>query len=1089
MLMAMMMTLFVSLSSMAQVTTSSMSGRVDDGSDPLMAATVLATHTPTGTKYYAHTNANGYFTINNMRVGGPYTVEISFIGFANSVQNDIYVKLGEPYVLNVTMREDSEMLSEVVVTAANRNSVFNSGRTGAMTNVGSKQLTQLPTISRSITDFTRLTPQANGTSFGGRDGRFNNITIDGGQFRNNFGLSDNLMPGGSAQPISLDAIEEVSVNIAPFDVRLSGFTGASVNAITKSGSNQLKGTAYTFQRGKGMTGSKVAGEELANFSDRLEQTYGFTLGGPVVQDKLFFFVSGEYEKASNPYSGWYPSDDGVINKNSNIARTKKSDMKAMKDFLLSKYSYDPGDYDTFPAMDASNYKILFKLDWNINDNHQASVRYNYLKNSSWSTTNYNSGPPGVSKPSLGRISESSVAFSNSFYQNNNVIHGFAAELNSRFANDMSNKLMVTYTSAQDPQRSSPSALFPHVDIFEGGQSYMTFGYELFSFKNRVLNNTFSISDDFTWNLGKHTLLAGLRYDNIFVNNNYIREGTSYYRYASMEDFMENRKPLAFGVTYGYDGKDPEGVKLSYGLLAFYLQDEFAVNPQFKLTGGLRLELPMYHNKLINNPLVDNLPAMRYGYKLDLSTWPNSQLMINPRIGFNWDVKGDRSIQLRGGTGIFTGMLPFVWFTNQPTASGTAQSPELGFNEKDLPKDFGFEPNFRDQQAKYPNLFPVSYNPTGELKRAALAQVDKNFKMPQIWRSNIAVDFALPGRTTLTLEGLYSKDINAPLQKNINLPAPEGTLPDGRPWYPNKTWDTGGQVSSAIVLGNTSKGYQSSFTAQVRNQAVKGLDVMLAYTYTMAKDVTNNPGSNANSAWVNNHTYGDINDPELGFSQFAVPHRLIGSLSYRIEYGNFAATTLGVYYNGAHQGRGSWLYAYDINNDGVSGDLLYVPNNASEINFVDKTDKEGNVVMTAAEQADAFMEFIDGDSYLKSRKGKFTERFALLEPWLNRFDIKVMQEFFTNFGTDRRYTVQVSLDIINAGNLLNSSWGTYKRHALPNSYGNVSPLTTLGGDKPEQTPRYVLNAKSVSDFKANNKWQDNPNTSSTWGMLLGVKLIF
>lgn len=1090
MFLALVVTLIISIPSIAQVTTSSMNGRVTDGKEPLMSATILATHTPTGTKYYGGTNADGYFRINNMRVGGPYTVEVSFVGFSTHTVKDVILKLGEPYVLNVSMREDSELLGEVVVTASSRNAVFNSGRTGAMTNVGTQQITQLPSISRGITDFTRLTPQANGNSFGGRDGRFNNITIDGGQFKNNFGLSSDLMPGGSAQPISLDAIEEVSVNVAPFDVRLSGFTGASVNAVTKSGTNDFKGTAYTFQRGKGFTGKVVDGVEIKNFSDRKEQTYGLTFGGPIIKDKLFFFFNTEFEQSSNPYSNWLPSEDGVINQTSKLARTTTADLQIMKEYLSKTYGYDAGIYNNFPSMDGKNYKVLVKLDWNINANHQASIRYNFLRNRSWSTPNYNSGAPDIKKGKTGRISENSISFSNSFYRSRNTIHGLAAELNSSFGNNMSNKLMVTYTSAEDPKRESDSMPFPFVEIFKDGDYYMNFGYEIFSYGNRVLNNTFSISDDFTWNLGKHTLLAGLGYDNIYVFNNYIREGTSYYRYDSMEAFMNNNaKPSAFGVTYGYNGEDPKGVELSYGLLAAYVQDEYAISPQFKLTAGIRLELPMYHSKLTNNPLIDNLPKLRYDHKLDVSTWPNSQLIVNPRIGFNWDILGDRSIQMRGGTGVFTGSLPFVWFTNQPTASGTAQSPEMGIEGKNLPSDFRFNPDFREQQKKYPNLFPNAFTDLTQLpKGSALAQVDKNFKMPQVWRSNIAVDFALPGKTTLTLEGIYTKDINAPLQKNLVLREPTGKLADGRPYYGTRLWDTQGQVSSAILLTNTNKGYQGSFTVQLRNRGVKGLDAMVAYTYSVAKDVTSNPGSQANSAWVNNHTYADINDPELGFSQFAVPHRVIGSLSYRFDYGNIAATTIGVYYNGSHQGRASAIYAYDINNDGVSGDLINVPEDASTMNFVDVVDrKTKQVVMSAKEQQEAYMEFINGNKYLSSRKGNFAERFAILEPWLNRFDVKLMQEFYSNFGSDRRYTVQLSLDIINAGNMLKSSWGTYKRMGLADKYGNIKPLTTLKGGG--ENPKIQLNAKSIEDFKAKSQWIHNSSVASTWGMLLGVKLIF
>ena len=1074
----------VAQGALAQVTTSSLRGHVADSQESLMAASITAIHEPSGTRYNALSDVNGNFFINNMRIGGPYTVKVSFIGYKDHLSTDIRLVLGETYVLNVKMVEDVAQLGEVVVTASSNNPVFNSQRTGAMTAISSREISSLPSITRSITDFTRLTPQANGASFGGRDGRLNNITIDGGQFKNNFGLSNNLMPGGSAQPISLDAIEAVSVNLAPFDVRLSSFTGASINAVTKSGTNTFSGSAYTYQRGKGMNGTKVGDKTLDHLNANREQTYGFSLGGPIIKDKLFFFVNGEFEKLGKPYTGFMPSVDGVAKKDENLSRAKISDMAMMKKFLLDKYGYDPGDYESFPNLDEQNYKFLAKIDWNINDDHKLSLRYNYLRNSSWNTTSSNSSPAGVRRLNPGRISQDGIAFSNSWYGNKNEIHGFAGELNSRFGNNMTNKLMITYTGAKDPQRTSPSALFPHVDILKDDRHYMTFGYELFSYKNQVINNTFSISDDFTYYLGNHTLTAGLRYDNIYVNNRYIREGTSYYRYSSMEDFMENRKPAAFGVTYGYNGKDPEGVQMSFGLAALYLQDEWNISQQFKLTPGIRFELPMYHNKLMNNPQVDRLPEMRYGIKLDISSWPNPQLMVNPRIGFNWDVMGDRSIQVRGGTGLFTGLLPFVWFTNQPTNSGTLQSPEIGLNGNKLPNDFRFEPNFRDQQKKYPDLFPNELKTDGNFG-GSIAQVAKDFKMPQIWRSNIAVDFALPGKTTLTLEALYSKDVHAILQRNVNLPEASGTMPDGRPKYASRGTVNG--VSSAVVLMNSDKGYQGSFTAQVRNNAIKGLDLMLAYTYTMAKDQSNNPGSAAYSAWVNNHTYGDINDPELSYSQFAVPHRLVGSINYRISYLDHMATSIGIFYSGSHQGRFSYIYPKDINGDGVGGDLLYIPTGVDDrkLTFSDMKDKNGNVVATAADQYKAFMDFVDGNSYLKTRKGNFAERFGGLEPWLNRFDLKIQQDFYHNFGTDRNYTLQLSLDFINFGNLLDSSWGTRKVSALDTNYGNIFPLFM------QKDGTVVLNkVDNVEQFNEKaNKWDNVLGISSTWGMLFGLRLLF
>jgi hypothetical protein len=1080
------LSLVMTASLFAQVTTSSMSGKIteEDGT-PVVGAAVVAIHTPSGTKYYSITDNSGNYRIRNMRVGGPYSVEITYLGYGTIKAENMNLLLGENFVFDAKLVEAAMNLDEVIVSAGIVNPILNSDRTGASMNVGSREMSTLPTISRSLNDFTRMTPQANGNSFAGRDGRFNTVTIDGAAFNNNFGLSSSAMPGGSAQPIALDAIEQVTVNLAPYDVRQSQFTGASINAVTKSGTNNLKVTAYTYQRPKSFTGEKVGDKIVNGARERSSQTYGVTVGAPIIKDKLFIFASYEFEQEDSPSGAWEPSQSGVADKDNMISRTTVADLQRAKEHLMSTYNYDPGDYQNFGAFPSENYKILARLDWNIARNHKFSFRYNTLKNSSKNLTNATSGPSGVNRSNYGRVSEKSIAFSNAFYTSENSINAFAAELNSTFGSNISNKLLVSYTATTDPERKSSSEIFPFVDIYKDGDPYMAFGYELFTFRNRVENNTFSVVDNFTINLDNHSVTAGISYDNIYVNNSYIREGTSYYRYSSLDDFINNEKPIAFGVTYGYGGVAPEGVEMSFGLGSLYLQDEWTVNNNFKLTYGVRAELPMYHNELLNNPAIDN-ETFRDGYRIDIDKWPNSKLQVNPRIGFNWDVKGDRSIQIRGGSGLFSGVLPFVWFTNQPTTSGTVQSSEMGFNEEDLPADFRFEPDFQDQAAKYPGLFPQSIS--NELAPgASIAEVHKDFKMPRIWRTNIAGDFELPGNMIFTLEALYSKDVNAVVQQNMNLPNPDGTFsgPDQRPYWTNSRVNP--DVSSAMILENSSKGYQTLLTAQLTKNYTNGFSGMIAYTYNISKDVTSNPGSSAYSAWVNNLDAFNLNDPQLSHSNFSVPHRVVGSLSYRLEYLKNLATTFSIFYEGAAQGRYSVAYSNDMNEDGGYSDLIYVPESASELNFVDVYD-DGQLVMSAAEQTAAFQSYIDGDSYLNSRKGKYAERFGKVRPWKNRWDVKILQDIFTNFGTDRRYTLQLSLDIVNAGNLLNSDWGVYTRSGLSNRYSVIMPLRYMGRDANNE-PTFKLNADDVADFNSMNREINELSTSSTWGMLFGVRLLF
>ena len=1098
--------IFITLFSFGQgVTTSSLSGQITDTSgEPLAGAAIVAVHVPSGTQYATVADAGGNYRIENMRIGGPYTVTVSFVGYASKTYTEIILKLGETYVQNGQLSETTTSLSEVVVTAGLRNSIFSSERAGTQTNVSTREIVSLPTISRSIIDFAKYTPQAQGNSFGGRDGRFNTITVDGAAFNNNFGLSSNPLPGGEAQPIALDAIEEISVNIAPYDVRMSQFTGASINAVTRSGDNTFKASVYSYMRPKSFTGNTVDGNEVIGARSRSSLNIGGRVGGPIIKNKLFFFLSGEYGTESIPGVTWKPSTDGVANPDLGISRTLESDMVRVKNFLMQTYNYDPGKYKDFDPFKNKNTKLLARLDWNITKDHKLTIRYNDVVGTSDQQTNFNSGPPNNARNS-GRISSQSLAFSNAFYGFKNTVRSITGELNSSFATRFSNKLLASYTFIQDT-RTSNSDLFPFVDIwtgfnadFKNGDQYMSFGYELFTFNNDVTNKTLSITDNLTVKLNKHILTGGLSFDRLFFRNSYIREGTSYYRYASVDDFINGADPIGFGLTYGYNGEEAPGAIATFGFGAIYAQDEWSLVPRVKLTYGIRLELPMYLNKLVDNPAISAL-TFADGEKIDVSTWPNSQLVVSPRLGFNWDVRGDRSLQVRGGSGIFTGLLPFVWFTNQPTNSGTIQSPEIGWGlvstdvtppidpNAPLTRDpklvgFAFNPDFRNLIANNPALFPQT--PGSLPSGSALAQVGKNFKFPQVWRSNLGVDVELPWGMIFTGEAIFSKDINAVKQININLAAPTGTMigPDNRLYWSSSTVaKVVSSVSNAMELSNTDQGYQYSFTAMLTKKFSNGLSGMFAYTYTMAKDITSNPGSNAYSAYSSNTSAGSLNDPGLSFSNFATPHKLIGDISYRIEYARMFATTVSLVYQGYQTGRWSYIYSNDLNGDGISSDLMYIPASSAEINFGDVTG------MTAAEQRDAFWKYVENNEYLNAHKGDYAERYGEVQPWIHRFDGKILQDVFTNFGTDRKYTLQFSLDFLNIGNLINDSWGTYSYNPLA-SYENVRPLSVVTRGTSTTEPVYRLNATSIADFEAKTKLSKSISTSSTWGCLLGVRLIF
>lgn len=1082
--------LLFGVSLFAQVTTSGISGSVaDEKGELLPGATVVAVHQPSGTQYGTITNAEGRFNLQGMRPGGPYKVDISFVGYATASLTDLTLKLGDNFTINTVLKESDIALGEVVITAAKATE-----RTGTRTNVSSRQIQALPTISRSINDFTRLSPYAGGgNSFAGRDGRYNNITIDGAAFNNNFGLSSKNLPGGDAQPISLDAIEEISVNVSPFDVRVSNFTGASINAITKSGDNQFKVSAYTYQRPKKFTGEKVGENIVPNARTNSQATYGLSIGSPIIKDKLFIFVNGEFESREYPGIGWSASktDGSDANAEKKISRTTTADMKTMSDFLKNTYNYDAGAYQDFGSFASENHKLMARLDWNINQNHKFTFRYNDVKSTNDQPVNANSAP---NPRGSARIGMKSMSFYNSNYNFTNYVRSFTGELNSKFSDIISNKFLASYTHIQDT-RGSNSDLFPFVDIYKDKDQYMSFGYELFTYNNDVTNNTFNFTDNITFNLGSHSVTAGISFDRMYFLNSYLRYALSYYRYATMDDFMQNKAPIAFGLTYGYNNIEAPGAELTFGKGAIYIQDEFAVNENITLTGGFRIERPFYFDDLAGNKAILDL-TFADGQKIDVSQWPAPKIDVQPRFGFNWDIKGDNSMNLRIGTGLFSGFLPFVWYTNQPTNSGVIQNTVEITSAATL-AGIKFEKDYKTQISNHPELFPTT--PAAKAP-GTINVVSPEFSLPKVWRSTIGYDVELPWNLTFTVEGMYSQDYQAVVQNNVNESNPLGNFSgsDNRSsWYNNipatgfikytdakKTNRINSAISNAMVLKNAHEGYQYSVMAQLTKKFTKGLMGTIAYTYSGAKDLTSNPGSSANSAWSSNTAVNSLNNPGLSYSGFTVPHRLIGSVSYRVEYINHLASTFSLFYTGYNQGRMSYTYQNDMNGDGNTSDLMYIPKSKTDITFIDIT---GTAPVTAQEQLDAFWNYLESDPYLSANKGKYAERFGKLEPWYNNFDFKFAQEVFTGIGESGRGTLEITLDVLNAGNMISKDWGSYKTFGITNGYDNIQLIKTAGFQN--GTPVYQLNAASIDAFNKNAKFVSDVTIGSTWGMMLGVKFKF
>ena len=1093
--------LFLMMATMiqAQVTTSSMSGRVTDVDGAVIGATVVATHIPSGTTYGTVTNMEGRYNLNGMRVGGPYTVVISYIGYSDNIADGIVLRLGDNYVLDVELSEETVTLGEVVVTAY-RNPILNSDRTGASTNINSTTINRMPTVQRSITDFTRLTPQANGSNFAGRDGRYNNLQIDGANFNNAFGLSSSSLPGGDSQPISLDAIEEVSVNIAPYDVRQTGFTGAGVNAVTRSGTNIIEGSAYTYLRPKSFSGLNVGNDKIKKESRNESQVYGVRIGAPIIKNKLFFFGNFEYENTLGSGNNWLASRSGVSGPN--VTRVEAADLDAVSEHLKNQYQYDPGRYENYANNYAvKNYKALAKIDWNINDNNRLTLRFNTMRGTSDQATNASSGPNPRS--STARVSSNSISFENANYSFLNTVTSFTGELNSVINSSLSNQFLATYSRIQDT-RSTPGDIFPMVDIWKEGTNYMTFGTELFSYNNEVINNNVSITNNLVYLLGNHTITGGLNFETKSFANSYMRMGTSYYRYGSVESFLSGGAPDVFGTTYLYDGKD-RFARVKFATAGAYIQDKFAVSPRFTLTAGLRVDIPFFLDDPYDNPEVEKIELLDIdGNKTFYSTgkWPDSKLLLSPRLGFNWDVNGDRSLQVRGGTGIFTGNIPFVWFTNMPTNSGMIQNTFEPVGGATLAKitSFNKDPMY------WVNQLPGDFPPNPTAAPGSFAVVSSDFKMPSIWRSSFGADWRIPELPIIiTADFIYSKDINAIYQFNANRKPATGQMNYGNDdrdlWVNSNDAKYNGVTGNIIpVLSNINKGYSTTATIGLSLQETAGLSGSLFYTYFNAKDVTGNPGSAANSAWSNNYSINDPNEQLMGYSQFAVPHRVVGNLSYRIAYGRNLASTFSLFYEGSNQARFTYTYSNDFNQDGVSMDLLYVPENISELTFADILDTEGNVVFTAAQQATAFDAFVESHNDLKDARGEYVDRNIGLLPWLNRMDFKFMQDFYIHTG-NRTHNLQVTLDILNVSNLLNKDWGLQKELNMGNNfaYGVLKrqEVWNAGRDRWDAVPVVdgvpTVQMNTVREggqtILPTTPFRNRFSTSSTWSMQLGLRYIF
>ena len=1093
-----------SITLMAQVTTSSISGKITDNQKGVLpGATVVATHTPSGTQYYAVADANGTFRLLNIRPGGPYKLEFRMIGFQTTIQEGITATLGETKIVNVRMNEEAVGLNEVTVSAEALPSGMDSDRAGATTTISSEQIATLPTISRSLNDVLALTPQgastSNGLALGGGNYRSSYVTVDGAAFNNAFGIGGNLPAGGS--PISLDALEMMTVNVTPFDVRHSGFTGGSINAVTKSGTNDIKVSIYDYFSNDGLMGTKFGKKdafgnypERLKLSESLDNTVGVSVGGPIIKNKLFYFVNFEYQSDIDPGQNRFAreSETDEWGGATQYNLPTVAQMEEIKSYLKEKYNYDPGRYQNY-SMSTPDYKLLARLDLNLDENNKFNLRYSLVKNK------YSTAPSSSINPlsgsvynrnTYGRLSNYAMYFESSRYFQEQNFSSVAAEWNHSFLSGRANNMLrATYSHQYEP-RSFVGDLFPTVDILQtidtnGTKAVLTtFGPDPFTYGNLRDVSTAVVTDEVTYLTGIHNFTFGAQYEFDNTKNGFMQGGAGYYVYNSWDDFVNGANPRAFAITYGNNNNhDQVYPSFNYMQGSLYAQDEMNLTENFKLSAGLRIELPYYpsiagHNTneeflngwdqkitdslnnvtIVHHAIADGENTLSGRSTADM---PKARVNFSPRIGFNWDIAGDRKYILRGGSGLYTGRLPFVWIVSTVGNSNCLQNQYINSNTE---TQIGF----------YTSPSAIIENNSDLLSTGALPApqattlMDPNLVMPQTWKSSLGFDATLPGNVKATIEGIYNKDIKSVAVTKLGIVQDDDIQLPGEPetrmhWTSEGIVNSLGKDVTPYLITNTDvNGYYYSVTGQLSKDFNCGLNLMAAYTYSDGKNVTDGIGDQISSAY-NTNSFGihGSNSHELGYSSYVSPNRLLFNAGWTWATGQRTVEAIGLYYEGfnhCYVGNYSYTrYSYtmtsNVNGDGGANSLAYIP---TETELAD-------MPFVSDENKDQFNEFIKADKYLSAHRGQYAERGGAVAPWRHTVNFKYERTYKFHDGE----ALSFGIDVKNIGNLFYRSWG------------NIQKLSSSD----------ILEWKNGAYRFTDPTWTENASTISTWSAALNVRFNF
>ena len=1094
-----MICILVSVNLFAQETTATLSGIVVDTKGEIAnGATVLVTHEPTGYHTNVLTNNKGLFVIPNLKPGGPYTVVISFVGSQEQKFENINLSLGNNPEMNVTLKNKDDALEEVIINTTGR-------RTIAGLSVGRAQLNTLPTLGRSLSDFTRLTPQSNNNSFAGTNFRYNNLTIDGAINNDAFGFSNSaggISGGGQAgaagsgtrtNPYSLDVIQEVQVQLAPYDVKLGNFTGGSINAVTKSGTNDIHGSVYGYGRTQALVGKSVDGRKTKIGSDFHDYQYGATLSGPIVKNKAFFIINFEQTRRQEP-SFYNVGDPG--------AAMTLAEGQQIVNQLKTKYGYDPGSYTGAYKIFTKSDKLFGRLDFKLDDKNSFTIRGIYTNGSGnnleRSSTNFQFGSTDFTQ----------------FTKNFNI----TAELKTRFSSSLNNLFNVSYINVHE-YRDYPGSVAPYIDIDNGR---ITLGTWREASIYNLKQQTFEVSDNVTLSKGIHKFTFGTHNEFYDLTYGFINSWNGRIEYSrGLNSFLADnpsRVRGAFTTTSKIANNrdvifnDPPN-PFTIGLLSAYMQDEITVNRKFKVSPGLRFDYsyvgkqPYFDPAIATtntnphyvsaNPTYTNTPFNELTGKLP------SRVTVSPRLGFAYDVSGNQKVIIRGGTGIFTGRVPFAWYGYAYTLNGSTYG-NIDWNNITATQTVPLAINplyLKDTVTKYSAL----YNAGNKANTHETDIFDNNFKLPTVWRSNIAVDLKFGKGYKLTLDAMYTKTIWDVKYEQINLKDSVqyfSTGPTQTPVYVGGKYNS--VFSNVYYLTNTKEGYRYNLTAQVsksgnnRNFGANhtiNLNWSLAYTYGMSKDVTNGIRNSWESSFNTNPAIIPSNSA-LTFSNFDLRHRIVGSLASTLTWNESNATSLSFFYSGQSGNPYSVIYQSAPFGSGSNAPLPYIPKSQTDINLIDKKDAGGNVIYSAAAQWTDLYNLIEGDKYLKTRKGQYAERNGLRTTWVNDLDMKLMHEFKLS-KTDKSKSLQISFDVFNVLNLLNNDWGHVTFVTNLNNYtvNFLQFVKDANGTSPGQplakgvTPGYIPTFNFVKPTGIGGHYYTLDPINSRWQGQLGAKFNF